>query len=376
LIVESGNLSNEANRLGLVASVLADLRYDAIGVGETDLRISGNAFFEETAKNKLTVLDASPGAPKTTLPYLVKNIDGVKVGVVSFGAEPPAANRNEYVRRKALYTAFKAARGACDILVVLDQANLITRGWVERNGQRLGAPDVVIGGSQRASTPQDEVIGRTHIMASSIQGRHVGVLDIEVPAGQEPKFKSQRISLEESVVEDEAVSKRVKTFMGTLAQASTRAPNIHVSPASTPGAKPYYPSQVCKTCHAKEYDDWKTTKHSVALNTLTSQNRAIPECLKCHAEQFRRLQRVSLTPSEGGGVECATCHMGALPHGMERKNVTAKTKVDTKSCMECHDKQWSPNYEEKSYLARVSHTAGAAGPTASMAAPPPPPAIK
>ena len=372
MIVESGNLSNQRDRLGLIASILSGLGYDAVGVGETDLRTFGADFFKELAENKLAVLDASVDAPKSTLPYLVKNVDGVKVGVVSFGASNPDANVNEYVRRKALYTAFKAARGASDILVVLDQANLITREWLERNGSRFGVPDIVIAGTQRMSQPQEEIVGKTHIMPTSIQGKHVGVVDVDLAQGQEPKFTVQRIALEENVAEDEAIARRVKTFavriqpVPNVAQYQPDPTAMQETVAAN--EKSYYPPMLCRVCHLKQYDDWKTTKHASAIKTLNAQQRAIPECMKCHSEMFRRLQRMSVTPEGIGGVECATCHLNSLPHGMERRNVTARAKVDPKSCVECHSKEWSPKYDEKAYLANVSHS-GAAATTAVSPAP-------
>ena len=64
---------------------------------------------------------------------------------------------------------------------------------------------------------------------------------------------------------------------------------------------------------------------------------------------------MTLTQDKTGGVECATCHIGSLPHGMERRNTSVRAKVDRKLCLECHDKEWSPDYEEESYVSRVSH---------------------
>ena len=62
-------------------------------------------------------------------------------------------------------------------------------------------------------------------------------------------------------------------------------------------------------------------------------------------------------PSQGepSGVECATCHIDALLHGMERRNVTQKTKVDPQTCLQCHNGEWSPNYNQESYFAKISH---------------------
>ncbi|MGC8861970.1 MAG: multiheme c-type cytochrome [Armatimonadota bacterium] len=371
VIVESGNLSNMPDRVGLIASVLKGLGYDAVGVGETDVRTCGEEFFKKTAENKLTVLDAAPQAHPSTVPYLIKNVGGVRVGIISFGFVPPSPDRNVYTLRKALYGAYKTAREQSDILIVLDQANLVDKEWVERNENRLGVPDVVIGGAMRQYPEQGQVIGRTRIVPTSIQGKHVGVVDVELSPGREPVFTVQKIPLEQDVAEDAAIAARVKEFMSRIAQPPTYTPPQPGGPgqkSTVVGArKPYYHPQLCASCHLKEYQDWETTKHAHAVATLSKEQRLIPECLKCHSEMYRTLERISNVPEEAAGVECATCHIGSLPHGLERKNVTTRVKVDPKICLECHDKQWSPNYDEKTYMSRISHI-GASSPAASGSA--------
>jgi predicted CXXCH cytochrome family protein len=56
-----------------------------------------------------------------------------------------------------------------------------------------------------------------------------------------------------------------------------------------------------------------------------------------------------------GGVDCSTCHHEALPHGMERKDITRKTKVSPKLCLNCHTKERSPDYDEEMYFPMVTH---------------------
>jgi predicted CXXCH cytochrome family protein len=70
---------------------------------------------------------------------------------------------------------------------------------------------------------------------------------------------------------------------------------------------------------------------------------------------YRAVKRVTVPSDKVGGVDCASCHNASLPHGMERSNVVNKTKVDEKVCMNCHNKEWSPNFNLKTYLPKVTH---------------------
>lgn len=357
--MDSGNLVKSVNELDLTMSVLASAQYDAVGVGETDARVCRQAFFEEAAKKGLTILDAS-GQAKTAVPYSVKLVDGIKVGMFSFGARAASdAAADEYESRKTAYLAYKEARAASDILIVLDQARVVDKDWLERNGVRLGAPDIVVGGTTRMSLPKEEVVGKTHIVQTSMQGKLLGVVDVVMEQGKEPVFECRLIPLDEQVPADPAAEKLVKDFIAKTQGGSATHPGNVPNPtvASSSPDRPYYSSLSCKTCHQKEYDSWQTTRHAHAVETLVSKKRAEPGCLPCHSEMFKRLQRVNLPSQSGGvgGVECASCHMQSLPHGMERRGVTAKTKVSLDTCRVCHTRDRSPNFEESGYLAKVLH---------------------
>lgn len=373
MLVESGNLSAQPERFGIVMSVLAGLGYDAVGVGETDLRTGAKRFFEEAAKHKLTVLDSGPDAAKSTLPYVIKNVAGVKVGIVSFGGRlSTESSGGEYVRRKAMYTAYRAARLGSDYLIVLDQGNVIDSDWINRNGKRLGEPDLVVAGTARSSLAEPEVVGRARIVPTSIQGKQMGVIDVEITPGYEPKVTWTRILLDETVAEDTKTKELVSAFM--TSPESNQPPGTQNVPvaqgtAPLPANSVYYSPELCKTCHIKEYQDWAKSKHAAAIKTLVDAKRMVPECLPCHSEEYRQLKTVAIPEDNVGGVECATCHMEALPHDLERRNVAHKTSVNPLGCLSCHTKERSPKYDQQAYFPKVAHGAASAVASAKPTSP-------
>ena len=80
------------------------------------------------------------------------------------------------------FQAYKEVRDKCDVLILLDQGNNATDEWLTRNAERLGAPDILIGGVQRAALQSEQVIGKTHIMPSMVQAKDMGVVDLEFHA--------------------------------------------------------------------------------------------------------------------------------------------------------------------------------------------------
>lgn len=362
-------LPGQQERTGLILSLLRDMQYDAVGVGENEISL-GRQFYEEAEKSKLTILDAAPDAPETAVPYVVKDLGGVRVGIFSFGAQRQNEGTNEYERRKALYGSYAAVRQKADILVVLDQGNVVSSEWLEGIGKRLGAPDVVVSGNQKTGLGQPEVIGKTYICPTSIQGKSVGVVDVEFVRGSDPRIAWSRVELDDKIAEDENVKAKIDAVIrpGAGASAQVQPPVSQPVPIPTaPGGKPYYSPGLCKACHAKEYEDWASTKHAAAVKTLMDANRMVPECLPCHSEQYRRIKTVSINPDGIGGIECATCHMDALPHGMERKDSPARTRVNAMGCLECHTKERSAGYDEQVYFPKVSHLSVRESPSGAVA---------
>ncbi len=359
--MDSGNVSDSQGKLDVIMSVMSQLKYDAVGLGVTDLTM-GPAFFEKAAANKLAILDASPVADKQTVPYVIKNVDGVRVGIISFGALPRTATINEYQLRKTRFEAYKEVRAKCDVLVLLDQNGIATNDWIKRNGPRLGTPDIVIPGNARPAT-REQVVGETHVMPPNFQAKQLGVVDVEFTPGQPLRISFNSVVLDEKFAEDKQIADQVaKGILGTAVQPQTVA---YTPPPNRPDVKPYYSPLLCKACHQKQYHDWIQTKHAVALRTLVDKKSTTADCLPCHSELYRTAKKYIVSQSQYAGVECATCHANTLPHGLERKGMAVHVKVDPKLCLDCHTKDKSPTYDEKTYFPKVAHLSVAPATTAS-----------
>lgn len=373
--VDSGNLSKEPEKLGVVMAALKESGCDAVGVGDADLRLADNSFIQEAEKSKLTIVSAAPDAPKVFVPYVIKRVGNLNVGIVSFGAVSPE-NTDQYAFRKSRYLAYKTARASCDILIVLDQSNTITADWLGRIGARLGAPDIVVGGVRNAGISEPQVIGKTHIVPTGQETREIGVVDVRIVRGEEPRYSWKRVMNmwdTKAKTGDADEDLKVKTLVWEFLRPGQVVPgSVPSAPPPLPtDGKPYYASVSCKSCHVKQYEDWAKTKHATAIKTLVKAERMLPECLACHSEQYRRSKAVSVPTDDIGGVECATCHINALPHGMERGTVAARTRVSAMGCIECHTAEHSPRYDEQAYFPMVSHldTARSASADAAVKSP-------
>ena len=361
-------------------ALMSELGYQAVGLGQTDHLAGGEQFYDTAQKYKIAVLDANPYANPKSVPFVIRNVCGVKVGILSFGYVPQDVDSSDYSFRKTIYSAFKQARDASDILILLDQANRVNAEWLTRNAPRLGAPDIVIGGAMRSGMPAEEVVGKTYIVPSTIAAKQVGVVDITLGPNGERKVVTKRVQLDESVKPDEAVNKRIAAFLYpgqpvAVQQPTPPAPNptAPITPTEQQNVRTsqrtYFAPSQCKACHVKEYENWAASRHAKAIKTLVDAKRVAAECLPCHSEEYLRVQKVTLAQDNIGGVDCAACHFESLPHGLERKVVTNRPTVSALKCLSCHTKERSPNYDEQAYFPQISHKKAQTAAKAAATAP-------
>lgn len=129
-------------------------------------------------------------------------------------------------------------------------------------------------------------------------------------------------------------------------------------------------SQACAGCHAKEYEQWKTTPHARAYATLEKLNRNNDyQCFSCHVTGSF-LPGGPIDPrqvtAELQNVGCESCHMPGKNHLSNPAANKLPAQVPETLCLQCHTKeQTGGRFVYSEYLPKVVHaltTAPAAHP--------------
>jgi 2',3'-cyclic-nucleotide 2'-phosphodiesterase (5'-nucleotidase family) len=212
LIVDSGNLADKASKLPLVAKLMADMHYDATGIGEVDSGFA-NDFFKATSTYGLKVLDTASANSSSVAHYRIKKIGAIKVGVVSFGKTANGSGAKRSDTQQAFRDAYAKSRKQSDILILLDQGGIATKEWLEGEAVQIGAPDIVIGGVMNSVMPREQVIGKTHIVPTSVQGKLIGVIDVSFSQGQPQSLAARLVPVDREIPEDETVKKQIVDFL-------------------------------------------------------------------------------------------------------------------------------------------------------------------
>jgi len=206
-----------------------------MGVGNIDAHL-GDDFYAAAKERGIQVIEAGPNQPAGVAPYIVKNINGVKVGVISFGSgeAKSLAEAKSLDVLKARYVAFREARKASDVLILLDQADVANDDWLQRNVQRLGSPDVVIGPVSRAMGTEGRKVGTTIMAPVASQARNCGVISIYADKSG-VRIETSSVDLGEKIAEDRKVADMlVEAEKAKMTPVTPATP----SPSGTPPPPP------------------------------------------------------------------------------------------------------------------------------------------
>ena len=146
-----------------------------------------------------------------------------------------------------------------------------------------------------------------------------------------------------------------KNSLHALIQAQSSAPQ-QVAPRTSrrhviiPVSPAYMGEKNCLSCHPKQHQQWASTPHARAYQTLADQKKSEdPLCLAYHTTRFG-------APVEARGnmknVQCEACHGAAEGHPDMGRMLG---KVAEWVCTKCHNSANSPNFDYRTYLPRVVH---------------------
>jgi hypothetical protein len=105
------------------------------------------------------------------------------------------------------------------------------------------------------------------------------------------------------------------------------------------GASRYVGVSTCQTCHAEEYEVWKSTGHAKAYATLSSASKEFNlDCVGCHVTGYERPGGSTVTHvADLTNVQCETCHGPGEKHAATADKTLINRVPSLTLCAEgCH----------------------------------------
>ena len=341
--------------------------YDAFTPGELDfafgvedvLRLRRKANFPFLLAN---LLHASSSEPVFT-PYLIKNVRGIKIGLVGLISNrlPIGGSAGE----KAKYRLEDPAESAKKWMAELEKKNcqvVVVVAHMDLNGQEQLAGSVpgihfILGGHYTYYHLDSYPVNETKIFMAGSRGENIGQVDF-FPGQKDLSARYRLISLNPQYSDQPQVQELLRQYKSTLQslvqsqpkpapRGSPQTSRSHVVVPVNPG---FTGEKSCQPCHQKQSRQWAVSAHARAYQTLVEKGKTNDVlCLACHTTGYGD----SLLP--GGylkDVQCEACHGAAEGHPDMGRGFP---KMEEVVCLRCHNPANSPNFNYPTYLKRIIH---------------------
>lgn len=326
VIIDGGNFLGVDTKQGrlkaaTMTEALAVMGYDAVVLGERE-RLYPDGFISSLLQAaELPVLSAPSGDSNDEFPRSITlDRGGLSVNVSADPAQRKEGAIN-ILLTEALFADLPSVEG-WDVVILSSGEIMETPKWKE------GA--VVLSGYPK--------------------GERLGVLKLTVEEGGEPiGFDHRWQLLGVDVEESPAVRKILDGYDDKVAALLKES---YTPPSETPFAG----IARCAACHQSYVDDWKKSGHSRAWSVLEEVGKTgDPECITCHVVGFGEeggFYSIETTP-ELANVQCEVCHGAGTEHVADFNKALAG--VGKATCLRCHTKKRSPDFNYPLYRERINH---------------------
>jgi len=342
------------------------LNYDACTVGEREFNYGYKLFLEQAAKrNKLTIVQANLRDKATGKllfkPYIIKKKQGVNVAIIGLISRtiPLGLAQDSTIVDDPLMTAQKLipeVRKKAQVVVLLAHMGRVD---AEDLASQVPGIDVLVVGHHPGLVLTSRKLASTVSVASGEQGQNIGETYVDCDAGKCTAREGKVTILMPEVGERADIAKLSKDVEDAVNEKNKKMTQTSLvnqnGPALKPGMPHFLGQDACVNCHQPQYEQWRSTAHSRAFDTLVKQSKdATPECVQCHVTGWSKPGGFVSSASSGGlsNVQCEVCHGMGTQHDM----FSGKPAAPPESlCVTCHNPTNDPSWNYSAKLAKVVH---------------------
>jgi hypothetical protein len=308
-------------------------------------------------------------------PYVIKEITGkrlpqpVRIAFIGLSDIEPdemkeAVAKSGFVINdplEAAKTALAEVRDKADVTVIVGFLSMPTVNRLARQNDDL---DIIMVADERGLVPEPKQVNNALIVYAAKETKHLAELRFYHDAeGIVDRFTARYVELDEVIPDDPQMAAmtmqaRKEIDLWQIREAEEEA---LAYAAKNPGGtrdSPYVLSETCGKCHQAEYVSWQKTRHAHAFDALGTKQRSFDSaCVGCHALGFQKegFVNIKATPLFAN-VHCESCHGPGADHSAAPVAGNYKTPSKNESCLVCHDRENSPDFDFRKYWPVIAHT--------------------
>jgi hypothetical protein len=300
-------------------------------------------------------------------PYMIVERGGVKFGITGVLDPEVDIRTHNTVEQlgvtigepmETLRAVVEELHEKADYVILLSQLGLAQSKLLAE--EMSGIDFMLIGVAAQYSAKSFEV-GSTVMIQPGYKGQRMS--DYRLQFDEENVYlgySGHTFDLGDKVPSDAAVALLLKEHKVAIEDANKRRAAARKPAADAAQAGSPYTEEclgvgaTCQRCHQPQMDQWTETAHAKAFATLERGNQSSnPECLRCHTtcSTDLPLDGSASVQSNLRNVQCEVCHGKATDHARDG----SYGKVTVATCLRCHDKENSEDFDFAAYLPQIAH---------------------
>lgn len=361
--------ANDVMGLNIVNLGYRDLRYaDLLLRPDAKPRAEKSAIISSNIKTADT-LHVNPA------PYVIKIVTSnrlphpVNIAFIGVSDTAPEEQQNAIKASgfvindpfESVKAALAEVRDKADVTVVVGFLSLPSVNKLARQNDDL---DLIINTDERGLVPDPRQINNALVVYAAKETKHLGELRFYTDKeGMVERFTARYVQLDEIIPDDPQMAEITKQARKEIDVVQNRLAEEEASAlaANNPGgqASAYVQSEACAKCHVAEYESWRNSRHSHAFAALETKQRTFDAaCIGCHSLGFQKpggFINIKATP-QLANVQCESCHGPGAEHLAQPTAKNYKTPPKNESCLICHDRENSPDFDFAKYWPVIAHT--------------------
>lgn len=360
--------ANEVMNLDVVNLAWLDLAY----AGHL-LRPNAPLKPEKTALISANI-KAVDGSRISPAPYVIRIVTGkrlprpVRIAFIGVSDRVPEDRAGEIAGSgfiiedplAAVKAALAEVHDKADVTVV---TGFLSLPMVNRLARQNDDLDIIINAEERGLVPDPRQINNALVVFAARETKHLGELRLYVDReGMVDRFTVRYVELDEIIPDDPQMARMTRQARSEIDAVQTRMAEEEArayladNPDGTRNS-PYVLSETCGKCHVSEYDSWRKSLHSKAFAALETRQRVYDAaCIGCHSLGYQKQGFINIraTP-QFANVQCESCHGAGSAHVAEPRAGNYKTPAKNESCLVCHDRENSPDFDFTRYWPVIEH---------------------
>jgi len=369
LLVDNGGFfpesDNQQDAAWFMMDAMRALNTAAVGMSEKELRWGVSYLKAQVLRSKLPMVCANLVELSTRKPvlkpYVIEKVGRAKVGVfglmsdkVDLGISRDTVKVEEPAAVATRMVDEMRKKGAT-VVVLLSQL-----GKVESEDLAASVPgiDAVICGRNVPMIQKGRMVKNTVTSYGGEQGQYISRTLLTLDSrGRVATGDNETFMLGPEVGERPEIAKLVKDFEDAFNDKMRKEEKERAAQQQTESAQAtdhFLGAELCIRCHPGEGEQWATTSHSKAWQTLIDAKKdATPECIGCHVVGYKQpggFQTGADAPRLSN-VQCENCH----GIGTRHEQFASQMKITPATCIQCHHGENDPEFDWNKKLPMIAH---------------------